>query len=75
MASDVCNVSFQCSTVMRNMLDDLANRSGRMSRSEYILKILQKAVVDEIVIETEVRYQSSRETDRPRGLLGRKRAG
>lgn len=60
---------------MRNMLDDLAQRSGGMSRSEYILKILQKAVVDEIVIETEVRYQSSKETIRPRGLLGRKRAG
>jgi hypothetical protein len=57
------------------MLDDLAQRSGHMSRSEYILKILQKAVVDEIVIETEVRYQSSKETGRPRRLLGRNRAG
>ena len=67
-----CNVSFQCSTIMRDVLDKMACRSGGMSRSEYIVKILQKAIVDDVVIDTEVRYRTA-ETERPRGLLGRKR--
>jgi hypothetical protein len=67
-----CNVSFQCGTTMRDMLDQMAERSGHMSRSEYIVKILQKAIVDDVVIDTEVRYRT-RETDKPRGILGRKR--
>lgn len=72
MNKSVCNVSFQCGTGFRNILDKMAERSGGISRSEYILKILEKAVVDDVVIETEVRYRTSQETARPKGLLGRK---
>jgi hypothetical protein len=50
----------------------MAQRSGNISRSEYIVKILQKAVVDDVVIDTEVHYRTG-ETEKPRGLLGRKR--
>jgi hypothetical protein len=67
-----CNVSFQCGTGFRDILDKMAARSGDISRSEYIVKILQKAVVDDVVIDTEVRYRTG-EREKPRGLLGRKR--
>lgn len=67
-----CNVSFQCGTGFRDILDGMAQRSGNISRSEYIVKILQKAVVDDVVIDTEVHYRTG-ETQKPRGLLGRKR--
>jgi hypothetical protein len=67
-----CNVSFQCGTGFRDILDKMAKRSGDISRSEYIVKILQKAVVDDVVIDTEVRYRT-RETEKTPSLLGRKR--
>lgn len=67
-----CNVSFQCGTGFRDILDGMAERSGGISRSEYIVKILEKAVVDDVVIDTQVHYRT-RETEKPRGLLGRKR--
>lgn len=72
MASDLCNVSFQCSTRMRQTLDELAAQSDAMSRSQYILKILEKAVADQIIITTETRYTPVAQTSKPRGLLGRK---
>jgi hypothetical protein len=67
-----CNVSFQCGTEFRDILDGMAEKSGGISRSEYIVKILQKAVADGVVIDTQVHYRT-RETEKPRGLLGRKR--
>jgi hypothetical protein len=67
-----CNVSFQCGTGFRDILDTMAEKSGGISRSEYIVKILEKAVIDDVVIDTEVHYRT-RETEKPRGLLGRKR--
>lgn len=71
MSKGVCNVSFQCGTGFRSILDKMAERSGGMSRSEYILKILEKAVVDDVVVEIETRYLSG-ETAKPKGLLSRK---
>jgi hypothetical protein len=50
----------------------MAHRSGGMSRSQYIVKILEKAVTDDVVIDTQVHYRTA-ETEKPRGLLGRKR--
>ena len=67
-----CNVSFQCETGFRDILDSMAERSGGISRSEYIVKILEKAVVDDVVIDTQVHYRT-RETEKPRAILGRKR--
>jgi metal-responsive CopG/Arc/MetJ family transcriptional regulator len=52
------NISFQTTVDFRDKLDRLTKASGLNSRSRYILRILEKAVTDHIVVREEATYSA-----------------
>jgi metal-responsive CopG/Arc/MetJ family transcriptional regulator len=60
----ITNVSFQTTIDLRNKLDAMAKASGLTSRSRYIVRVLEKAVADSLIVREEASYSSTPPTAR-----------